>query len=46
MAKKVYEERKANGYEGTISFLEHEADLAVYEMDYSEPASKKSKKKK
>ncbi|MCQ2461532.1 MAG: hypothetical protein MJ115_05255 [Clostridia bacterium] len=48
-AKKIYEERVANGYEASLSLVESEADKAVAEADkftLDEKKSKKSKKSK
>lgn len=48
-AKKIYEERVANGYEASLSLVESEADKAVAEADkftLDEKKSKKSKKDK
>lgn len=45
-AKKIYEERVANGYEASLSLVESEADKAVAETDKFTLDEKKSKKAK
>ncbi|MCQ2488336.1 MAG: hypothetical protein MJ143_03555 [Clostridia bacterium] len=45
-AKKIYEERVANGYEASLSLVETEADKAIAEADSFTLDEKKSKAKK